>query len=312
MANGQEDYYDVLGVSRSASASEIKKAYRKLAREHHPDVVAKEDKKQAEKRFKEINEAYQVLGDPEKKKMYDRMGHAGFNANGGNRAGGPGFGGFSGGSGGQWGPFSYTYTSNGANGGVDPFDIFEEVFGFRGFSGRRPRKGKNLYYELHIDFADAVKGVKKEVKVETGKLNIKIPKGARNGTEIRFSGKGMPGPDNLPPGDLYITLKVKTPQEFRRIRDSLVTGVEIDFVTAALGGTVDVPVVDEKSKNGLGTAKVKIPAGTQPNTQLRLREKGMPRLRGSGNGDVIVQVSIKIPQKLSRKQKKILEEYKEL
>lgn len=312
MANGQEDYYDILGVSRNASASEIKKAYRKLAREHHPDVVAKEDKKQAEKRFKEINEAYQVLSDPEKKSMYDRMGHAGFNANGGNRAGGSGFSGFGGNAGGQWGPFSYTYTSRGNSSNVDPFDIFEEVFGFRGFRGRRPQKGKNLYYELHIDFADAVKGVEKEIKVETGKLKIKIPKGARNGTELRFAGKGMSGPKNLPSGDLYITLKVKVPKEFRRVRSSLVTKLEVNFVTAILGGAADVSVVDEKSKNGLGTAKVKIPAGIQPNTQIRLRGKGMPRLRGSGNGDVIVQVFIKIPQKLNRKQKKILEEYKDL
>lgn len=151
MANGQKDYYDILGISRDASASQIKKAYRKLAREHHPDAVAEEDKKQAEKRFKEINEAYQVLGDPEKRKMYDRMGHTGFNAAGGNRAGGRqdpfgGFGGFGGSQqqGGQWGPFSYTYTSSGGNAGVDPFDIFEEVFGFRGFRGQRQRKGKKL------------------------------------------------------------------------------------------------------------------------------------------------------------------------
>lgn len=318
MANGQKDYYDILGISRDASPSEIKKAYRKLAREHHPDAVADEDKKEAEKRFKEINEAYQVLSDPQKKKMYDQYGSAAFGGANGSAAGARGnpFSGFGGQKSGQWGPFTYTYSSSGRGAndfGFDPFDIFEDVFGFRGFSGsRRPRKGKNLYYELHIDFADAVKGAEKEIKIETGKLKVKIPKGARNGTELRFAGKGMPGPNNLPPGDLYITLRFNIPQEFRRVGANLVTFVEIDFVQAILGDTVKVPVVDEKSKSGVGKSKVKIPSGTQPGTQIRLRGKGMPHLHSGGNGDVIVQVSINIPKNLSRKQKKLLEEYKSL
>lgn len=300
-----KDYYDILGVPRNASAEEIKQAYRKKAREHHPDMVVKEDKEQAEKRFKEINEAYQVLSDPQKKRMYDQFGHAGP----GYGAGGP----FEGFSGGQWGPFTYTYTTSGGAspfGDFDPFDIFEEVFGFRGFSGsRRPRKGKNLYYEIHLDFADAVRGVEKEISVESGKVKIKIPRGARNGTEIKYPGKGVSGPEGVPAGDLYISLRVPTPPQFERAGDNLLTIVEIDFTQAILGDVIDVFVVDPSKGNALGKAKLKIPSGTQPGTQFRLRGKGMPRLRGSGNGDVIVQIFVKIAGRLSKEQRRILEEY---
>ena len=318
----KKDYYEVLGVPRSASQDELKKAYRKMAREHHPDVAAGADKTEAEKRFKEINEAYQVLSDPQKKKMYDQFGHAAFGGASGSgaEAGGPfgGFGGFGGfgSQGGKWGPFSYTYTSSGNMGNgtdFDPFDIFEEVFGFRGFGGQRgPRKGKNLYYELHVDFADAVRGAQKTINVETGNLSIKIPQGARDGTELRFTGKGAPGPQGSPAGDLYVSLRVRTPQEFQRVGDNLGTAVELDFVQAILGDTVEVAVVDENSASGVGRAKLKIPAGTQHGTQFRLKGKGMPKLRGTGKGDIIVQVFIKIPTKINRKQRRLLEEYENL
>ena len=300
----KKDYYDVLGVARTASESDIKKAYRKAAREHHPDMVAKEDKDAAEKRFKEINEAYQVLSDSEKKKMYDQFGHTNFNAGGGGGGGA---------AGGQWGPFSYSYSGNADGRDFDPFDIFEQAFGFRGFGGsRRPRKGKNLYYEFRIEFSEAVKGAEKEVNVESGKVKIVIPKGARDGTEIRFAEKGMPGPEGIPAGDLFISLRVGTPKEFRRGGDNLATAIEIDFVQASLGDTVEIPVVDASSSKGVGKAKLKIPIGTQPGTQIRVKGKGMPRLRSSGNGDVIVQVFVKIPKRLSKKQKQLLEKYKSL
>ncbi len=304
--SNKKDYYDILGIKKTSSEGEIKSAYRKLAREHHPDMVAKEDKEKAEARFKEINEAYQVLNDPEKRKMYDQYGHAGFGPGG---AGGNPFGG----SGGQWGPFSYSYNTSGNPNdmGFDPFDIFEDVFGFRGFGGaRKPRKGKNLFYQMNIDFVDAVKGAEKEVDIESGKLKIKIPEGARDGTELRFSGKGMDGPDGVPPGDLYISLRVSVPKEFRRVGDNLATSVEIDMVQAALGDEVDVNVVDPESNKGFSKVKIKIPSGTQPNTQIRLRGKGMPRLRSSGRGDVVVQVFVNIPKRLSKKQKKALETFR--
>ncbi|MFZ5424502.1 MAG: DnaJ C-terminal domain-containing protein [Patescibacteria group bacterium] len=299
------DYYEVLGVDKKASAEEIKKAYRKLAREHHPDMVADHDKDGAEERFKEINEAYQVLSDPQKKQMYDQYGHAGFGAQQN------GFGGNQGAQG-QWGPFTYTYTSGGNNayGNIDPFDVFEEFFGFRGFGGnRKPKRGKNLYYEFHVTFGEAVHGVEKTVEVESGKVKIKIPQGVRDGSELRFAGKGMPGPDGLPSGDLLLTIRVPTPSEFRRVGDNLATLVEIDFVQAILGDKVEIPVVDLDSKTGIGKVKVKVPSGTQPGATIRLKGKGMPKLHGYGRGDVLVQLSVVLPKKISRKQKKILEDY---
>ncbi|MCA9307992.1 MAG: DnaJ C-terminal domain-containing protein [Patescibacteria group bacterium] len=305
----EKNYYDILGVSKTASDSDIKSAYRKLAREHHPDMVAKEDKDAAEKRFKEINEAYQVLSDSDKRKMYDQFGSAGVNGH----AGGGNYGGFGNQAGGQWGPFSYTYTSNASAAGFDPFDIFEDVFGFRGFGGQRaPRKGKNLYYEMHIDFEDAVKGVTKEVNVESGKVNVKIPAGMRDGTEMRFTGKGMPGPNNLPNGDLFITFRVRYPKQFRVVGDTVVVGLEIDFYDAILGANVDVPVVDPDSNDALGKVKIKIPSGTDHGTQIRLKGKGLPKMQSAGRGDAIVQVFVKLPKKVSRAQKKLLEEYKDL
>lgn len=314
-----KDYYEILGLNKNASDEDIKKAYRNLAREHHPDMVEETDKKSAEQRFKEINEAYQVLNDPQKRKMYDQFGNAGPGFSGGGQGGMGGSGGPFGGFGqGGWGPFTYTYkTTNGAGGSAgmndfDPFDIFEDFFGFRGFSGRRaPKKGKNLYYELHIDFKDAVFGLEKELSVESGKVKIKIPKGVHDGTEIKFSAKGMPGPEGAPPGDLFITVRLRLPKEFRRIGSTLGTVVTLDAVQAALGTVVEVPVVDPTSKDGLGTAKLKIPPGTQNGTQFRLRGKGLPGIQRSVNGDVIAQVVLEVPKSLSRKQKKILTEYME-
>lgn len=309
MAN-RKDYYDILGVPKGASEDEIKKAYRNMAREHHPDMVDKSDKEAAEKRFKEINEAYQVLKDPQKRKMYDQFGNAGPGFNGGRGA--DGFGGY-GQQQGQWGPFSYSYTSAGGAEGFDPFDIFEEFFGFRGFGGQqRPRKGKNLYYEMHIDFVDAVRGAEKNIKTESGPVKIKVPAGVHDGTEIKFVGKGMSGPNGAPNGDLYITVRVPTPRVFtQRAGNHFGAIVEIDFVQATLGDTVDVPVIDAKAANGVGKAKLKIPAGTQPHTQFRLKGKGMPGLHNGQPGDIVVQVHVNIPKKLNKKQKKLLEEYRD-
>jgi len=297
----------VLGLSKNASDSEIKQAYRKLAREHHPDMVDKSDKAAAEKRFKEINEAYQVLSDPQKRKMYDQFGHAGMNFSGGDQ--GPFGRGFTGASG--WGPFTYTYTDQGGGGinDFDPFDIFEDFFGFRGFGSRKPRKGKNLYYELHIEFKDAVRGLEKIINVESGKVKVKIPAGVHNGTEIRFVGKGMAGPNGAPAGDLFLTIRVKFPSQFRRLGNTLGTVAEIDMVQAALGDTVEAWVVDMDRDDGLSKVKLKIPAGTQPGTQIRLRGKGFPIINRNKRGDVIVQVIVKIPKNLSKKQKESLKDY---
>lgn len=297
-----KDYYDILGISKNASDDDIKKAYRKLAREHHPDMVKETDKVEAEKRFKEISAAYQVLSDPQKRKMYDQYGHAGPNMGGG------GFGGNSG----QWGPFSYSSYSTGNNPfgdeDVNPFDIFESFFG-RGFSQRKPQKGKNLYYEMHLDFKDAVFGLEKEISAESGKVKIKIPAGIRDGSEIRFSGKGMPGPNNLPNGDLFITVRYRAPKEFQIHGESIVVTKELDIIVATLGGEIEIPIIDLDTKTGIGKTKLKIPAGTQYGTRFLVRGKGMPRVNSTGQGDALVQVIVVVPKSLSRKQKKLLEEY---
>ncbi len=296
-----KDYYDVLGISKSATDDQIKQAYRKLAREHHPDMVKDSDKDGAEKRFKEINEAYQILSDPQKRKMYDQYGHAGTQ--------GAGFGG-------QQGPFTYTYSSgNGQSpfGDVNPFDIFEEFFGFRGFGGQRaPKKGKNLHYEMRISFVESLRGVEKTVNTDSGPHTIKIPAGAHDGTELRFSGYGMAGPSNTPNGDLFLTVRVDTPKGFEFAGDQVGVVVELDFAIAALGGVIDVPIIDSSSSNGIGQTQLKIPSGTQYGTRFRLKEKGMPLLRSSGRGEVIVQVIVSVPKKLNKKQKELLEQYKSL
>lgn len=312
----KRDYYDILGVSKNATDDEIKKAYRRLAMEHHPDMVKDGDKKAHEERFKEINEAYQVLSDPQKRKMYDAYGHGGMGGFAGSDAyaGAGGFGqqGFSG----QWGPFTYTYSSNMGGqspfGDVDPFEVFQDFFGFRGFGGQRqPKRGKNLSYQLEIDFVDAVKGAQKTIKVETGELTVKIPQGARDGTELRFAGRGLPGPAGAPAGDLFITLRVPTPAEFQdRSGDDLGILLQLDFVTAILGGLVDIPIVDVRSPTGISKTQLKIPAGTQHGTRFSVRGKGMPRLNGRGYGDIIVQIAIKIPTNVSRQQKELLEQLK--
>ena len=306
------DFYKTLGVSRNATDAELKKAYRKLAREWHPDVA--KDKENAEQKFKEINEAYQVLSDPKKRAQYDQFGEAAFGgASGGAADAGQGFGGTSGfnpfGSSGG-GPFTWSYTtsSSGSEGFNDPFDIFEQVFGFRGFNSYK-RKGRNVRYILAIDFVDAIKGLEKTINVENHKLKLKLPPGVRDGTQIKFAGKGEPAQTkDGEPGDLYITIQVKPSNEFVRQDDDIFSVLEVDMAQAAIGDKVDVKVIDPNSASGFTTKKVKIPAGTQPGSQIRLRNFGMPRLHGSGRGDHYLTIKVKIPQKLTKDQKKCLKE----
>lgn len=278
----KRDYYEILGVSKDASAQEIKKAYRKLALKFHPDKNKADD---AEDKFKEINQAYEVLSDEQKRKSYDQFGHAAFDAASG-MGGNPFAGGF------KQGPFTYTYTSSGGNpfaqGGADfsdPFDIFEQFFG-GGFSqaARRPR------YSLQIDFMEAIKGSQKKVVIEGEEKTIKIPPGADDGTRIRFK-------------DFDVTLDVRPHKKFRREGADLYLDQDIDMVTAAMGGTTEVETLD-------GELKLKIRPGTQPHTMVRLRGEGVKHLRGGGRGDLYVRLMVNIPEKLSRKQKKMLEDFK--
>jgi DnaJ-class molecular chaperone len=283
------DYYDILGVSKNASADEIKKAYRKQALEWHPDTH-KGDKEAAEKRFKEINEAYQVLSNPQKKQMYDQYGTAG-GPSGNPFAGGgnPFSGGFK-----QSGPFTYTYSSGGQNpfGNADfgdPFDIFESFFGGGSPFGARSARAKPRY-SMTIDFMDAVKGVSKEVAIEGKKRKIKIPAGIYEGATIDF-------------GDFRLSVNIKPHKLFERQDDDIYVSVGIPFSLAVLGGEIVVPTIEDE-------VKIRIRPGTQSGTMMRLREKGVTHLHGRGKGDEYVRLNVLIPEKLNKDQKNLMEELK--
>lgn len=276
----KRDYYEILGLEKGASAADIKSAYRKAALKWHPDKN-QDKKEEAEAKFKEINEAYQVLSDDKKRQTYDQFGHAAFDPASG-MGGNPFGGGF------QQGPFTWSYsTSGGANpfgeGDFgDPFEIFEQFFG-GGFSraARRPR------YSLRIDFMEAVKGVEKEVKIDGESKKIKVPAGANDGTRIRFD-------------EFDITIDVGTHPKFKRDGYDLFLDTEIPYTTAALGGKVKVETVDS-------SLNLKVRAGTQSHTLVRLRGEGVPHLRGAGKGDLYVRLIVTVPDKLNREQRKLLE-----
>lgn len=284
----KSDYYSILGVSKTSSPEEIKKAYRNKALEWHPDKHQGSDKVEAEKKFKEVNEAYQVLSDPQKKQMYDQVGHSAFENGGGNSAAG-GFGGFGGQS-----PFGGTWNVRTSGGGDfsgfdfgDPFDIFEQFFG--GGSGFRQAK-RIPKYSIRIDFMDAVKGVEKEVSVDGKKRVIKIPAGVGNGSQIQFN-------------DFVLVVDIGPHKTFERNGHDIYVTVLIPLTSAILGDTVKVPTVD-------GDMKVRIRPGTQSGTMLRLRGKGIPHLRSKTRGDQYVRISVDIPEKLNRDQKRLIEEVK--
>lgn len=281
----QNDLYKVLGVTKSASAEEIKKAYRKLAIEFHPD---KNKSKEAEEKFKEINQAYEILGNAQKRKQYDQFGSSAFE-NGGRGAGGPFGGPFGGSQGGGQGPFSYTYTTNGQGfdfgGFSDPFDIFEQFFG----GGASPFGRRKPAYSLSITFMEAVKGVTKTVSLDGKKKDIKVPAGVNEGSRIQFN-------------DFDIILSVERSNKFRREGYDIITELKIPMVEAALGGVEKVETVE-------GEVKLKVPQGTQPGTLIRIKGKGVKHVNGSSHGDHYVRVQIEVPSKLSSRQKEILEEF---
>lgn len=363
----KRDYYEVLGVAKTASEEEIKKAYRKLAKKYHPDM--NQGDKGAEAKFKELNEAYEVLSDKDKKARYDQFGHAGVDPNGFGGAGGFGGGGFGG---------------FGGSGGFE--DIFDMFFGgagggFGGGGARRksgPQKGADLKYELEIEFEEAAFGVKKDVHVTrnetcndckgTGakagssvetcracggsgeirftqstvfgrvvnvktcdechgegkvikepcphckgrgsirrsrKITIDIPAGVDTGSVMPLRGEGEPGLKGGPNGDLYIYMRVKSHDLFKREGINLYSEMPISFTQAALGDEIDVPTLE-------GKMKYSIPEGTQTGTTFRIKNKGIPSLKSKIRGDLYFTVKVSVPKKLSEQQKELLRRYAEI
>ncbi len=348
----KKDYYDVLGVSKDASQEEIKKAYRTLARKYHPDM--NQGKKDAETRFKEVKDAYDVLGDPQKRENFDHFGHAE-----------------------EQGGFGQGFGGGGAQGFGGFEDIFDAFFGGGG-TGRRggPQRGADLRYDMEITLEEAAFGKESKVRIPrtekcpackgsgakegtrpetcatcegTGqeqvikntsfgrfinvqtcqrcrgegkiikepcrecsgqgqvhrerKIDINIPAGVDTGSKLRVNGEGEAGKKGGPPGDLYIIIHVKPHKHFKRQGDDIVLEHSISFTQAVIGAEISIPTIDGKK------AKLRIPEGTQPGTFFRLRGKGIPRLRGIGRGDQHVKVTVKVPQKLSVKQKEALKEF---
>jgi molecular chaperone DnaJ len=337
----KRDYYEVLDLDRNATKDDLRRSYRRLAKQYHPDV---NNDPKAEERFKEINEAYAVLSDDERRAAYDRYGHAGLE--------------------GMKIDFDFGFA-----------DIFEEFFGF-GMGGRRsrrraPRRGTDLRYNLSLEFEEAVFGVEKEIEfkrqevcpvcdgsgAEPGtspvrcetcqgsgevrqvrqtflgsmvnvstcptcggkgetiqspchecngrglvrnkvKRVVPIPAGVDDGTQIRIAGEGEPGVNGGPPGDLYVAIRVRPHRFFRRRNHDILLDLEINVAQAALGAKVNVPTID-------GDQELTIPAGTQPGKTLKLRGKGVPRLRNNGRGDQLVIISVGIPRSLSEEQREL-------
>lgn len=359
----KRDFYEVLGVSRGASADELKKAYRKKAKELHPDRNS--DNPDAESQFKEVNEAYDALKDPERKAAYDRFGHAAFEGGmggGGRRPGGhPG----------HQGDFASAFT--------DVFDdLFGDFMGSRGGQGggrQRASRGADLRYNLRVSLEDSFNGLQKTISVPTsvacsacdgtgaesgaepqtcptcsgmGKvraqqgfftvertcptcsgmgqiiknpctecggagriekdrsLSVNIPRGVETGTRIRLAGEGEAGLRGGPTGDLYIFIDVAEHPLFQRENENLFCHVPVSMVTAALGGDIEVPTIDG------GRSRVKVPAGSQSGRQMRLRGKGMPALRGGGQGDMFIELAVETPVNLTSKQKELLAEFGKL
>ena len=306
------DYYEILGVDRKADQAAIKKAYRKLALKYHPDKTKGD--KGAEEKFKQVSEAYAVLSDTEKRQQYDRYGAEGFQQRfsqddifrnvdlgdilkefGINVGGGRG-GSFefksSGGS-----PFDSFFHQTGGGPGGGGFHSFQQ-------GAPRPQKGQDISLELSISLNEVLSGVEKTISLGRGsnaeKVSVKIPEGIDSGKKLRVLGKGSPSPTGGPAGDLYLLIKVLPHSTFSRDGDDLIVDRKIPFTSAALGCSIDVPTLGGKSLN------VKVPAGTQANARLRLKNRGLPHGPEGPRGDLYVKINLEVPKNLSKAQKQLL------
>lgn len=311
-----EDYYKILGVSKSAGVEDIKKAYRKLAFKYHPD--RNPGNKSAEEKFKQISEAYAVLSDPEKRQQYDQFGSAdqfrqrfsqedifrNFDLNDILR----GFGFDFGGGGGR------VFTGGGRQRTYAQMDgdPFSTLFGGRGgsYAGPMPQRGRDLQYNLSITLEESISGAEKKLSLQNeegraAEISFKIPAGIANGKRLRLAGKGMPGTAGGPPGDLYLNIAILPHPIFARDGNDLHVEKTIRFSQAALGTVIDVPTIDG------GTKRIKIPAGTQNNTKIRMKGYGAPGLKGTAKGDQYVKITIEVPKKLSERQVKLLRQAEE-
>jgi curved DNA-binding protein len=307
-----KDYYKILGVDKNADEKEIKRAYRKLAREYHPDVNP--DNKQAEARFKEANEAYEVLGDSEKRQKYDRLG-ANWNAYQGAGRDPSGF---------DWSQWT-TAGPGGPRVNVQYGDI-NEMFGQGGFSdffqsifggqyggssasfGRgaqyqpRPARGQDLEHPVEITLEEAFHGTQRVLSMDNRRIEVKIPAGVRSGSKVRVAGEGYPGAAGGSAGDLFLVVQVLSHPAFERKGDDLQTDAPISLYTAVLGGEVLVTTLT-------GKATLSIPAGTQPGQTFRLRGQGMPNLREpEKRGNLLVKVQVRLPKQLTDQERQLFQE----
>ncbi|UCH07402.1 MAG: J domain-containing protein [Deltaproteobacteria bacterium] len=315
-----KDYYKILGLNKSASADEIKKAYRKLAMQYHPD--RNKGDKAAESKFKEISEAYAVLSDAEKRKQYDMFGSEGFQQRYSQEDIFSsfdfsdifrefGFGNFGGGKRGR-GSSIFNNIFSGAGQGQryrtkgDPFTSFYGGHGDR----TRSLKGQDLVYELAVHLEDIAKTQEKAISYNlngvTHQVKVKIPAGIGDGKKLRLAGKGQPAPQGGPPGDLYVKIRILNHPVFQREGDDLYVNKEIKYSEAILGTQIEIPTIDGKRLN------LKVPAGTQSGSKMRLRGQGLPKMGMGARGDTYVKIQVAVPKKLDKKQQAAINELKEL
>ncbi len=314
------EYYKILDIEKTASAAEIKKAYRKLALKYHPDKNP--DNKEAEAKFKQISEAYAVLSDEQKRQEYDTYGSAGFqqrysqedifqNFDLNDILGQFGFGG-----GGRGGRTTFRFNGQGGGGG-NPFDFFNQAGGDPqgggcGGGGCRPQptKGQDQTYEMSITLEDVLHGGEKNISLRrdggTQNIAVKIPKGIESGKRLRLSGKGAPSPNGGPPGDLYLKVTVQPHDSFTRDGDNLIVEKKIHFTQACLGTAVEVTSLDGR------TFKLKVPAGVQQEAKLRIKGHGLPSGPIGDRGNIYIKIFVTVPKQLSQEQEEAIQKLTEL